>query len=143
MIFEIFFCVIKKLYIRFHSKNWQKKSVQFFSLIIWSLMFRVKIFIFWMYLVFYLSLPFWPICQVKATFYLPNHLTCLFLYSWEITKKTFHRKLLINFHFSNLRICKFVISNKLPKKCDDFKNQMAFLQWPRPWTTRSRCPRLD
>ena len=103
----------------------------------------VKIFIFWMCLVFYLSLPFWPICQVKATFYLPNHLTCLFLYSWEITKKIFHRNLLINFHFSNLWICKFVISNKLPKECDDFKNQMAFLQWPRPWTSRSRSPRLD
>ena len=63
----------------------------------------------------------------------------LSLRSWEITKKSFRRKLLKIFHFFTLWIWLFGIFDKRPQGCDEVKNSMGLLQGPRlmAWTTKS------
>ena len=63
----------------------------------------------------------------------------LSLRSWEITKKSFCRKLLKIFHFFTLWIWLFGIFDKRPQGCHEVKNSMGLLQGPRlmAWTTKS------
>ena len=63
----------------------------------------------------------------------------LSLCSWEITKKSFCRKLLKIFHFLTLWIWLFGIFDKRPQGCHEVKNSMGLLQGPRlmAWTTKS------
>ena len=63
----------------------------------------------------------------------------LSLCPWEITKKSFRRKLLKIFHFLTLWIWLFGIFDKRPQGCHEVKNSMGLLQGPRlmAWTTKS------
>ena len=58
---------------------------------------------------------------------------------WEITKKSFRRKWLKNFHLLTLWIWLFGIFDKPPQGCNQVKNSMGLLQGPRlmAWTTKS------
>ena len=58
---------------------------------------------------------------------------------WEITKKSFRRKLLKIFHFLTLWIWLFGIFDKRPQGCHEVKNSMGLLQGPRlmTWTTKN------
>ena len=70
------------------------KSVQFFPLILWYFMFWIKILIFWEK-----RIDSGPIFYMFKSFFGPNHYKNLSLCSWEITKKSFRRKLLKFFPF--------------------------------------------
>ena len=63
----------------------------------------------------------------------------LSLCPWEITKKSFRRKLLKIFHFFTLWIWLFGIFDKRPQGCYEVKYSMGLLQGPRlmAWTTKS------
>ena len=63
----------------------------------------------------------------------------LALCPWEITEKSFRRKLLKFFHFLTLWIWLFGIFDKRPQGCHEVKNSMGLLQGPRmmAWTTIS------
>ena len=87
-----------------------------------------------------LSDQFWVnIIYVWVVFWAKSLQKNLFLCSWEITKKSFRRKWLKNFHFSTLWIWLFGIFDKRPQGCDEGKNSMGLLQGPRrmAWTTKS------
>ena len=63
----------------------------------------------------------------------------LALCPWEITEKSFRRKLLKIFNFLTLWVWLFGIFDKHPQGCDEVKTLMGLLQGPRlmAWTTKS------
>ena len=63
----------------------------------------------------------------------------LSLYSWEITRKFFCKKMLKNFNFSTFWIWLFGIFDKHPQGCNEIKTSMGLLQGfrLRAWTTKS------
>ena len=64
----------------------------------------------------------------------------LSLRSWEITKKSFRRKLLKIFHFFTLWIWLFGIFDKRPQGCYEVKYSMGLLQGPRLMARTTKSP---
>ena len=64
----------------------------------------------------------------------------LSLCSWEITKKSFRRKLLKIFHFFTLWIWLFGIFDKRPQGCYEVKYSMGLLQGPRLMARTTKSP---
>ena len=111
------------------------KSVQFFPLILWYFMFGIKILIFeknGSILGQYFICPGVFLGQITTK--------NLSLRSWEITKKSFRRKLLKIFHFFTLWIWLFGIFDKRPQGCYEVKYSMGLLQGPRLMARTTKSP---
>ena len=110
------------------------KSVQFFHLILWYIMFGIN---FWFFEKNRSILGKYLICL--QGFLSQISIKNLSLYSWEITRKFFCKKMLKNFNFSTSWIWLFGIFDKRPQGCNEIKTSMGLLQGfrLRAWTTKS------